>query len=42
VHREQVISEIQALLDAPFWTGESVFNVVGEEHPTRGVFYGGE
>ncbi len=40
VSREEVIAEIVRLLDEPFWTGESVFNVVGEEHPRRGDFYG--
>lgn len=41
VSREQVMEEIVSLLDEPFWTGESVFNVVDKEHPARGVFYGG-
>ena len=39
VNREQVITEIVELLDEPFWVGESVFNVVGSEHPRRGDFY---
>jgi len=41
VHREQVVREILTLLNTPFWTGESIFNVVGEEHPTKEEFYGG-
>ncbi len=40
VSREEVIEEITRLLDEPFWVGESVYNVVGTEHPRRGEYYG--
>ncbi|MFK8057271.1 MAG: hypothetical protein AB8F78_14200, partial [Saprospiraceae bacterium] len=42
VSRDQVMEEITSMLNEPFWTGESVINVVGAEHPSRGAFYGGE
>jgi nucleoside-diphosphate-sugar epimerase len=40
IHLDQVIAEIHGLLNEPFWTGTSLYNLVDEAHPSRGEFYG--
>jgi len=39
VSRDCVIREMMALLDQPFWSGTTTFNVVDPEHPSRGEYY---